>query len=646
VVETCGRRTLTLAELHGLDVLTTPAWVFHQKRREVPWANVEAMRTYFRRSSADRDRSPSASGHQPASHQGNAQHQQQQEHHHHEKDPEANDTVRFYAMVEDEGCTVHIVGPRRVLLAGVRPDPRKASSVRRVASTLLDNENEVVTLVVSPIEIVGEQGGSRTAALFHEITLSDLRFDHALDIQADDTPIDVIVKMLDEIISGFPVPSVHAKFVRDLLREGADVHQPVIFAKSFVMSADGLSRRKRIQDMMGIPSSDGSASTSPRLSPADAIETHRAGPQARRSSALSNNSSTNNKEDDLPVLVADLGAPSFDGFALEERVGGRLLSKTAMALLDDARVVEQLDLDRAKLVRFVRTIEDGYRKDNLYHNAVHAASVLQSVHRILEAGHIIDAIAGDDPRAAAMARLVAYVAAVVHDYRHTGCTNKFLVDVASPTAIVYNDLSPQENMHSASAFKVLLDDRHNFMVGGFDMQESRTFRNQVMSMVLHTDMQQHFPLITRFKTRMSAMTCMSAMGAMGQAGHSARRWLRDEADATLVLQMVLKVADMSHLTYDFDLHRSWVERLQEEMFRQGDDELALGLPPSALCDRTKPGITSSQSDFIDFVATGMFAAFVRTFPYPEIDDMCRRLSDNRARWATMQCGVVVTREEE
>jgi cAMP-specific phosphodiesterase 4/high affinity cAMP-specific and IBMX-insensitive 3',5'-cyclic phosphodiesterase 8 len=622
VVETCGRRTLTLAELHGLDVLTTPAWVFHQKRREVPWANVEAMRTYFRRSSADRDRSP-------ASHQGNAQHQEH--HHHHEKDPEANDTVRFYAMVEDEGCTVHIVGPRRVLLAGVRPDPRKASSVRRVASTLLDNENEVVTLVVSPIEIVGEQGGSRTAALFHEITLSDLRFDHALDIQADDTPIDVIVKMLDEIISGFPVPSVHAKFVRDLLREGADVHQPVIFAKSFVMSADGLSRRKRIQDMMGIPSSDGSASTSPRLSPPPSSPPSAAGGSLeshRRSSALS----TNNEDE--PVLVADLGAPSFDGFALEERVGGRLLSKTAMALLDDARVVEQLGLDRTKLVRFVRTIEDGYRKENLYHNAVHAASVLQSVHRILEAGHVVDAIAGDDPRAAAMARLVAYVAAVVHDYRHTGCTNKFLVDVASPTAIVYNDISPQENMHSASAFKVLLDDRHNFMVGGFDKQESRTFRNQVMSMVLHTDMQQHFPLITRFKTRMGT-------GAMGR---SVRRWLRDEADATLVLQMVLKVADMSHLTYDFDLHRSWVERLQEEMFRQGDDELALGLPPSALCDRTKPGITSSQSDFIDFVATGMFATFVRAFPYPEIDDMCRRLSDNRARWATMQRGVVVSQE--
>jgi hypothetical protein len=37
-----------------------------------------------------------------------------------------------------------------------------------------------------------------------------------------------------------------------------------------------------------------------------------------------------------------------------------------------------------------------------------------------------------------------------------------------------------------------------------------------------------------------------------------------------------------------------VVRLEEEFFRQGDEEKKLGLPVSALFDREQPGITKSQ----------------------------------------------------
>ena len=174
-----GRRQLTLSELQGLNVLTTPAWVFQQKRREVPWANTEAMKAYFRRSSLDK--SPGA------------------DRKNNEKMQAESDTVRFYAMVEEEGCTVHIVGPRRVLLSGVRPNPE--TRVRRSPSHLIDND--IVTLIISPIEIIGEGGFHTNASLFHEITLSNLKFDYKLDIQSDDTPLDVIVKILIRSITLF-----------------------------------------------------------------------------------------------------------------------------------------------------------------------------------------------------------------------------------------------------------------------------------------------------------------------------------------------------------------------------------------------------------------------------------------------------------
>jgi hypothetical protein len=42
------------------------------------------------------------------------------------------------------------------------------------------------------------------------------------------------------------------------------------------------------------------------------------------------------------------------------------------------------------------------------------------------------------------------------------------------------------------------------------------------------------------------------------------------------------------------VHKRWVQNLEEEFFQQGDAEKRHDLPVSALFDREKPGITKSQ----------------------------------------------------
>lgn len=61
-------------------------------------------------------------------------------------------------------------------------------------------------------------------------------------------------------------------------------------------------------------------------------------------------------------------------------------------------------------------VEAGYRP-NPYHNATHAADVLQTLHVILHRGGLVPHYA--DP----LLLLAAYLAAVVHDYEHGGLTN-------------------------------------------------------------------------------------------------------------------------------------------------------------------------------------------------------------------------------
>ncbi len=48
---------------------------------------------------------------------------------------------------------------------------------------------------------------------------------------------------------------------------------------------------------------------------------------------------------------------------------------------------------------------------------------------------------------------------------------------------------------------------------------------------------------------------------------------------------------------------------------QGELEAQHGLSISPMMNRTKPGITSSQHSFIDFVVLPLFEAFVKVFPH-------------------------------
>jgi len=98
----------------------------------------------------------------------------------------------------------------------------------------------------------------------------------------------------------------------------------------------------------------------------------------------------------------------------------------------------------------------------------------------------------------------------------------------------------------------------------------------------------------------------------------------------LIFNITLKVADISHLAAETPVHLKWVDGLGEEFFRQGDREKALGLPPSFLCDRDKPGVTKSQVGFFDFVALPLFRTWASAFP--EAQGLLNGIENNYEYW--------------
>lgn len=172
------------------------------------------------------------------------------------------------------------------------------------------------------------------------------------------------------------------------------------------------------------------------------------------------------------------------------------------------------------------------------------------------------------------------VAALIHDYEHTGTTNNFHVMSGSDSAMLYNDRAVLENHHISAAFRVLKDDDCNILQN-LSRDEYRELRTLIIDMVLATDMSFHFQQLKNMKNLLTLA--------------------EPQVDKSKALSLVLHCCDISHPAKKWDLHHKWTMLLLEEFFRQGDLERELGLPFSPLCDRNNTLVAESQIGFIEFI---------------------------------------------
>ncbi|KAJ9531728.1 hypothetical protein QJQ45_021878, partial [Haematococcus lacustris] len=337
---------------------------------------------------------------------------------------------------------------------------------------------------------------------------------------------------------------------------------------------------------------------------------------------------------------------SFDMWQLHEASRGHALSTLVFYLLNTTGLLDSLALDRLKLCRFLRAIEEAYLPQP-YHNKIHAADVVQAFFVILTRSGMLPLYA--DP----LTQLACLLAAAVHDLEHQGLTNDYLIASEHPLAQLYNDRSPMENHHLTRMFALLRVPEYAFLTSSMKRTDRALLRKIIIDQVLATDMRSHFSLTTQFSTlhrlgsppplasllgcANSSSTLPAAGGAWEAAAGStgscrdsgARRGSEgsscgrsqefsgqsrkvgleteagaapvtavaplDETERMLSLQIALKLADLSNLAKERDVYLKWVACLEEEAFLQGDKEKAAGLPVSPLYDRDKPGITKSQT---------------------------------------------------
>ncbi|KAJ9516143.1 hypothetical protein QJQ45_024571 [Haematococcus lacustris] len=360
-------------------------------------------------------------------------------------------------------------------------------------------------------------------------------------------------------------------------------------------------------------------------------------------------------------LVSGADQWTFDAFRLDELSSGHALSTLAFYLLQSTGLMKQHSIRGVKVARFLRAIEAGYQA-NAYHNATHAADVLQTMHVVLQRSGMLPRYA--DP----LTHLACLLAAAVHDLEHVGLTNDFLNNSDHDLAIRYNDRSPMENHHLAACFSLLQQPHLNFL-SHFAKDVKDKLRKMVIELVLATDMKNHMAITSQFSTVHSLMAKPAASTHPVAEPHEARSSARsskgtavsgptpqlasqatgnaggdgagqgslpgpceplDEAERLLSLQVALKCADIGMIAEGQEVNMRWVQCLEQEFFAQGDKEKAAGLTVSPLMDRDKPGVSKSQVAFYDFVGTPMFQNFTRVFP--GMQPMMDQLQANYRYW--------------
>eukprot|EP00033_Pygsuia_biforma_P002474 GCRY01002744.1.p1 GENE.GCRY01002744.1~~GCRY01002744.1.p1 ORF type:complete len:1109 (+),score=227.57 GCRY01002744.1:218-3544(+) len=252
------------------------------------------------------------------------------------------------------------------------------------------------------------------------------------------------------------------------------------------------------------------------------------------------------------------------------------LLKVVVSAMHYLKLDSFLKFDLSALALFIRQIEASYHV-NPYHTVMHAADVVLSTTSLIANSPFL----AHAPKIDLFALLIA---AAVHDVDHPGFNNGFLVKISHPLAILYNDTSVLENHHAAMAFQLFQLSPFFPCALSSQLEAFRHFRNRIISIVLATDMQQHFSILEELTDLRTA------------------RGLQYSVDtAPILMRLLIKMADIGHTLKPWNTTQLWTSLINAEFFNQGDCERAYGLDVSPFMNREDANIPKSQLSFLNFV---------------------------------------------
>jgi len=138
---------------------------------------------------------------------------------------------------------------------------------------------------------------------------------------------------------------------------------------------------------------------------------------------------------------------NFDTFGLNRASKGTPLRYLGYELLTRHGCLHKYKVPPSMLETMLGHVEAGYTQNgNPYHNNMHACDVLQTTHYFISQTGLANWMSD-------LEIFTSLMAAIIHDYDHTGTTNNFHINSGSSLAYLYNDRAVLENHHVSAFFR-------------------------------------------------------------------------------------------------------------------------------------------------------------------------------------------------
>ena len=354
----------------------------------------------------------------------------------------------------------------------------------------------------------------------------------------------------------------------------------------------------------------------------------------------------------IVTMFIQLGLVKFSPPSNHEYAGFEFSSSSPKAIPQQQSGFVEVDL----LWRFVDEVS-GFYRDVPYHNLYHCVDVTHTTFLLLDRLRVPSAISPVEC-------FSVMVAALAHDMDHPGVNNAYLVNVRDSLALSYNDASVLENRHVACLYALVTERPEIDIFRNLDAATWKEVRRIVIAAILHTDMTQHFPMVSKLEVFLelkaadiqaahaaqrsalrgrytgsstsplgtSIFSVMSASSSAYGAASSLPPVFGSTDERTLLLCAILHCADISNPARPAEIAEKWAHRVLTEFFAQGDREREAGQPISPLCDRATTSRAGSQINFIEFVVAPLYR--IVSHILPDAGELLENCTATRKFWQT------------
>jgi hypothetical protein len=254
-----------------------------------------------------------------------------------------------------------------------------------------------------------------------------------------------------------------------------------------------------------------------------------------------------------------------------------------------------------RLSAFVKHLRSLYRPVP-YHNWTHAIDATQFAYSCVHRGNLT--------RALKPVHLSAlFLAVLCHDVGHRGLSTPFHVGAKSPLWCAHGNESPLERHHLSIATDAITQ----FFPDLRDPQFWRLFASSILA----TDMVRHFEYMDMFRVLSLGFNPLNPK----------------EAHIALVIQMLVKCANIANTTRPFDIAKLMAENLIKEIMAEGERQKELGVAMGSIADSLishRQNIADVELEFYAGIAMPLLKHLSSVVP--ELSDCVVQMEDNRKQW--------------